>query len=77
MTMQMVRRCVTQRPCTANDSTCKGDDRQPAADSSIIVRVAARCTCRTVAESWRADPSPPQAMGDVDGREPVAIVEKQ
>jgi hypothetical protein len=77
MTMQMVRRCVTQRTCTASDSTCEGDDRQPAADSSIIVHITARSTCHTMAESWRADPSPPQAMGDVDCGEVVAIVDKR
>ena len=77
MTMQMVRHCATQRTCIASASACKGDERQPAADSSGIVRVAARCTCRTMAESWRADPSPPQAIGDVDGGQPVAIVQKR
>ena len=77
MTMQMVRRCVTQRTCTASGSTCRGDDMQPAAVSSSVVRVAARCTYRTMAASWRAGPSPPQAIGEEDGGQSVAIVEKR
>ena len=64
MTMQMVRHGVkTQCTCRASRPTRKGDDRQPAASRNGIAPITDRCTCHTVTESWRADPSPPQAMG--------------